>query len=307
MILINKKLYDIDFFGSILKLNQKKLKEELVKTLLPQFYEESDIVSQDGFIYVKGSQDVMMVAHMDTVHRTKIKCLIYDKEQQILTSPEGVGGDDRCGIMGILTLLYEGYRPYILFTEDEEIGGIGASKAQKAITPPDSLKYLIEIDRRGSNDAVFYSCISQDFQKYIENFDFQIDYGSYSDIESLMSPWDICGVNLSAGYYNEHHTNEYICIDELHNVVTRIGEMLDNIPDTRFQYEAELNIATIHSTEAFDWNKYYQDIYDEVGLEYLNNQMVCDCCGELVPAMELTEKYSAFFCKTCLSFLETED
>ena len=124
-------LNNIEAFETILQQTQEDLKELLVDTILPYFYNEEDIINNDGYICVNGETDIMLLAHMDTVFNSPPELIIYDEDKNIITSPQGLGGDDRCGIFSIVSLLKAGYRPFLLFTEDEEIGGVGASKAGK--------------------------------------------------------------------------------------------------------------------------------------------------------------------------------
>ena len=56
----------------------------------------------------------------------------------------------------------------VLFTEDEEIGCVGAEKfAVSDYIVNNDINYIIEIDRRGTNDCVFYSCDNPDFEEFI--------------------------------------------------------------------------------------------------------------------------------------------
>lgn len=209
----------------LLKLTTKELKKELFLFLNKK---EMNPISEDGFIYAKGNIPILLVAHMDTVFPEPPKKILYNKEQDKIYNPKGgLGGDDRCGIYAILKLLKE-YRPHILFTEDEEIGCIGASKAVKKLQIP-NVKYIIEFDRRGKEDCVFYDCGNEEFINYIQTFDFILNYGSYSDISVLGSAWNIAAVNLSVGYYNEHTENEYVIFDELQKTINRAKVMLEQL------------------------------------------------------------------------------
>ena len=86
-------------------------------------------IFEDGYLYAKGDMPVLLVAHMDTVFEEPPKRVFYKENEDKIYNPDGgLGGDDRCGIYAIMKLLGK-YRPYVLFTEDEEIGCIGAEKA----------------------------------------------------------------------------------------------------------------------------------------------------------------------------------
>lgn len=210
-------------FKEILKLTQKELKV-FCAVELRKYYKS--VQNRKKFIYCKGELPVLMVAHLDTVHKQTPRDIFHDTEQNVMWSPQGIGGDDRCGIFSILTLLERGLRPHVLFTCDEEIGGIGASAFAESKIPLTDVKYLIELDRRGEKDMVFYDCGNEDFIKYVEQFGFEEDYGSYSDIATISPVYDLASVNLSIGYYNEHRTEEYIKVDHMMATIDKVEEML---------------------------------------------------------------------------------
>jgi di/tripeptidase len=210
---------------SLLKMTQPELKMYLFKLLQSR---QMNPVFEDGYLYAAGDLPVLLVAHMDTVITTPNQMICYDEESDMIYSPQGVlGGDDRCGVYAILKLL-EKHRPHILFTEDEEIGGIGAIKASNTLPKPD-VKYIVEFDRRGKKDCVFYECGNQDFIDYVKTFGFKEDFGTFSDISILGEVWDIASVNLSCGYYNEHTKKEYIIFHELEKTIKRANKMLKRV------------------------------------------------------------------------------
>ncbi len=214
----------------ILKLEEEELKKELYNHLLNI---GMSVVSRENFLYAPGKIPVLLVAHMDTVFDYPPKRLCYDKEKKIIFSTEGgIGADDRCGIYAILEILKK-LRPYVLFTSGEEIGGIGADDAAFELEKP-NVKYMIEIDRHGSNDCVFYNCGNEKFINYVESFGFETQDGIFSDISILGPEWDIAAVNLSSGYYHEHTEREYIKFLELQYNIERIKKMLKRAKWTRY-------------------------------------------------------------------------
>lgn len=86
---------NIKEFKELLKLEQEELHEYLCE-ILPSYYEEDKIIDQYGsFLYCQGEIPVLMVAHLDTVHKKAPTNIFYDSEQGIMWSPDGIGGDDR--------------------------------------------------------------------------------------------------------------------------------------------------------------------------------------------------------------------
>ncbi len=221
----------------LLKLNEQDLKNNLYEKLVDYGMNPS---YKDGYVYAKGTIPVMLVAHMDTVFLPPINIEFDSLNGKLYAENSGLGGDDRCGVYTILKVLEHGYRPHVLFTEEEEKGNIGATKVIKSLDRPD-LKYIIEIDRRGSNDCVFYECGNESFISYIESFGFNKNYGTFTDISVLAPSWDIAAVNISCGYYNEHTKNEYIIYSEVLNNINRLENILDYYKDIDyFDYQKEL-------------------------------------------------------------------
>ena len=133
-------------FIKLCQKSQKQLKCFLSKELQKKY---ADVRNEDGFLYAQGTFPVLLVAHMDTVHKTLPINLELDKESMTLSSPQGIGGDDRCGIYMILQIIKR-FPCSVLFTEDEEIGCIGARKFAKQPWVKDlQFNYMIELDRAG--------------------------------------------------------------------------------------------------------------------------------------------------------------
>jgi hypothetical protein len=126
----------------------------------------------------------------------------------------------------------------VLLCEDEEVGAIGAMK----FTKTDYIKnldvnYMIEFDRRGSSDAVFYSCDNKDFIDFIiECTGYKQSFGSFTDISKLMPASKLCGVNLSCGYYNPHTESEYVLYDEMMTTVAVAKTLIAEECDEPFKY-----------------------------------------------------------------------
>ena len=91
------------------------------------------------------------------------------------------------------------------------------------------LKYIIELDRRGSIDCVFYECDNPDFEEYVEDFGFVTAWGTFSDISIICPAWGIAGVNLSIGYEDEHSYIERLNIGHMLATIKKVANMLETI------------------------------------------------------------------------------
>lgn len=205
----------------ILCLTQAELKQALVEALRDLGYEP---VNRKGYLYAPGTLPVLLMAHLDTVHIEPVRFICRSDDGNILMSPQGIGGDDRAGVYMALCILNQA-PCHVLFCEDEETGGQGARKfTRSGLTP--AVNYIVEMDRRGHNDAVFYGCDNREFVEYVEKFGFEEAFGSFSDISVVAPHLGIAAVNISAGYYNEHQLHEHINLSHMEHNITRILEMV---------------------------------------------------------------------------------
>ena len=116
------KKFNENLFEKLVKATQSQLLAFLPSELKKRGM--NDIVATKDYILCHGDTPLLLVAHLDTVHRETVK-EIY-KVGGAWSSPQGIGGDDRCGIYMILSLLEKlPFKPYVLFATDEEIGCVG--------------------------------------------------------------------------------------------------------------------------------------------------------------------------------------
>ena len=223
-------------------------------TSLCKKYNGNTTIMRNNFILVHGDAPIMLVAHLDTVHKTPVKYLCKTNKGKILMSPQGIGGDDRCGVYALVNC-YESAKkkPWLLFTCDEEIGGIGARafadahQEGKLSKKLDNLKLIIEIDRRGKDDAVYYDCYNPQFEDYITSKGFKTALGSFSDISYVAPELGVAAVNLSSGYYNAHQLCEYINRKHINATIKKVSEIIQEASETefpKFEYiEREYNFS----------------------------------------------------------------
>ena len=319
MRVLNEKDYRL--FERLVSLSETEMRKAMTQLLKSKY--NNLIVSKD-YIVAIGDIPIALVSHMDTVFKSPVSDLYYDQRKGVLWSPEGLGADDRAGIFAIIKILQEGLRPSIILTTGEEEGGVGAYALTTAHPdcPIPGLKYMIELDRRGSNDCVFYDCYCPEFVDYIENFGFCERWGSFTDISFLMPEWEIVGVNLSVGYENEHTHTEILNIGPLFDTIQKVKKMLreKNIPD--FKYD-ELTIpnsawwrkAEIYGQHCSKCKKLFSEyeLFPALGISgktqyycpdcIIGNVEWCDYCGE---AFEINSPANQPICKECAEELCTK-
>lgn len=275
---------DYRLFERLVSLSQKEMHKAMAQYLKAKY---DNVIFTKDYLVAIGDIPIALVAHMDTVFKTPVSDLYYDQRKGVLWSPDGLGADDRAGIFAILKILQEGLKPSVIFTTDEEMGGVGAAALAEKECPIPGLKYMIQLDRRGSNDCVFYDCYCPEFVDYVESFGFCEKWGSFSDISFLMPEWQVCGVNLSVGYEDEHSYTEILNINPLFDTIKKVKKMLQEkeIPD--FEYD-EINLGA-----SAWWSKH--DVYGQH----------CSKCKKLFSEYELfpvkgIDKKTKFYCPDCI-------
>lgn len=310
---------DYKLFERLVSLSQKGMHEAMTQFLRAK-YKNNVIVTKD-YIVALGDIPIALVAHMDTVYKTPVVDLYYDQRKGVLWSPQGIGADDRAGIFVIMKIIQSGLRPAVILTTDEEKGGLGATVLASKECPIPGLKYMIQLDRHGTNDCVFYECFNEDFYDYVESFGFCEAYGSFSDISFLMPQWNVCGVNLSVGYEDEHGVDETLHIAPLFDTIRKVQEMLmeEEIPD--FEYDEMVftgsakwwKSAVMYGQHCGKCKKLYSEyeLFPVLGVDkktkfYCPDCIVgtvewCDYCGE---AYEIEDPANdKKLCKVCAEVL----
>ncbi len=210
---------------------------QYLKMLLLQFGYQNQITDNKNYLMAEGDIPIALVAHLDTVHVMEPFQFFYDEQEMVMWSPQGLGADDRAGVILILSILSEGYRPHLIFTTGEECGGVGANQlVEDYKETPFNIDFMIELDRCGSEDAVFYNCMNHSFIDYICSFGFIFEEGSFTDICILGRNWNIAAVNLSVGYYNEHTKAEYWDLFEAEETENRVINILRSKNNNSYMY-----------------------------------------------------------------------
>lgn len=294
---------DRDILELLVSSNQNKTKA-IISHYVKRHYK--NIIDTPQYIIAIGDIPIALVAHMDTVFEKNMlldtnKDMFYDEQRNVAFCPDGAGFDDKAGIFAILKIISAGLRPHLIFTTDEEVGGKGAMEVAELPCPFKELKYIIELDRRGSNDCVFYDCDNQSFIDYVETFGFEWNFGSYSDICEFCPSWEVAGVNLSIGYQDEHSVSEILHVGQMYATIAKVKQMLSNVTSAPFfKYIPAKN--TWNTLDYTNWYKIGEGIYSRSSIDK------CAHCGkyhmeeELIPAVML-DGSTGFYCFNCLEFI----
>lgn len=268
-----------DYFKEFVGLTQSEAKLFMSNFLRLKYKE---VVETEDYIFAIGKIPVALVAHLDTVYEEPVKNLFYDEQKRIYWSPEGLGADDRAGLAAIISIIQDGYEPCIILTCDEEAGGLGAKALGMNSCPFPQIKYLIQLDRRGKNDCVFYDVGTLEFSKYISSFGFIEQKGTYSDISFLCPQWEKCGVNLSVGYYYEHSYREFLKLSELENTIEKVKLMLEEAESSQsFTLEPYYNASIVRCPICHQWCFSF-DLIPYIKEDNSVDKACGDCLVELV-------------------------
>jgi len=237
-------------------------------------------ICQD-YVYAQGSDPIMLQAHIDTAMGRPYG-VFESRNKNVLWSPSGIGGDDRCGVYAILAILKRtAKRPSILFTNHEESGGAGSTKFLKDFKDKPKANFVLAFDREGDSQAVYYRCGNAVFVDMITSFGFRKEEGTFSDISILAPAWDIAAVNLSVGYHHQHSMNEFIVVSELNNTIVKATRLIE--ADNKISYDFQKDkkawgrytVMGNYNGASGVWvngkwvESYYDDGYDE---DYLWNK-----------------------------------
>lgn len=190
------------------------------RTIPSAIYRENPDNLSERFVYIEGwrKDKVLLVAHADTYWDASYhKERFYVDCENRIKSIQGIGADDRCGCAALWCLKDLGHS--LLIVDGEEIGAVGSQWLMNSnVDIADRINFnhafIVEFDRQGVLDYKCYNVGTDKFRTYIE-----LELGFLepnrllaSDIVYLCR--DICGVNLSIGYYEEHCEKEYVDLND---------------------------------------------------------------------------------------------
>ena len=189
-----------------------------------------DITDKENYWYRRGTTDYALVAHVDTLcaepHRMKLR---INKKGFISNKTGILGADDRAGVWLISQLL--DLNPHVFLFNYEEFGGVGVNRFLKEHEFPSGIKFLIEFDRRGYDEYVYYSPTHPvKLCKWAEVFGFSEGWGSYSDVSDITNATRIPHLNMSAAFTGEHTSMERLHWPTLQRLSEKYHKMLLSAP-----------------------------------------------------------------------------
>ncbi len=221
--------------------NAESVLDEFRKLDGAKYYPPSSPIDKDSFVYIPGTRKdrVLLVAHADTFfdYPEALGSVVIEEGTYFSGSKGlGIGADDRAGCAILWLLRDMGHS--LLVTNGEEYGSLAAMRiAARLPKLYDELNghcYMIEFDRRHADDYKTYNIpVSDDFRRFIEDSTGYHDAGKASSTDIVHLCNEICGVNLSVGYYYEHTPDECLVPGEWINTLSIARKMLA-LPQKRF-------------------------------------------------------------------------
>lgn len=212
------------FVEPFFKLTEKGIFDKFIKLdRNGTYYNNGDF----SFLYIEGTRPdkVLMIAHVDTVWKDceKLNPIYHEglfssqnrqtgvtKSGKPYVAGIGIGADDRAGVALLWRLKDLGHS--LLLVSGEENNCLGSSALMSMETAPEIMndhQFMIEFDRRGRNDLVFYNVGSEKFVEYcVGKTNYKPANGSWTDVCVLAT--NICALNISVGYTGEHTPNEIL-------------------------------------------------------------------------------------------------
>ena len=230
---------DLRLIKQLCKYDKDQLKIQIIKFLFDHGYKHIYKDKEGKCIFAEGTLPICLIAHMDTVFKAPPleEDFLYDSRKKVLWAPGGSGYDDRAGIYAIMQIIKSGFMPSVIFTDEEECGGIGAKSLINKLSkcPFQKCKCLIQLDRANHNDSVFYDCANDDFEQFINKYGFKTTIGTFSDISIIAPAWKIAAVNLSIGYLDEHTDNERLVCSWCDETIEKVKKILLDIVNEEIQ------------------------------------------------------------------------
>ena len=233
--LVDTKLSEEDLFNLLLDLLDTTTPykhEQRIRDLLPSGMWIDKCGNAWGKVLLPNGEEskTLFCCHMDTVgfNPEKTDPFYHNGFIYAMSNKSScLGGDDRCGVLCLMAMMYANVPGTYLFHVGEEKGTIGAEFVSKAYKM-DDFKRAIEFDRRGTTSIItvmmghtrtcsetFANALAKQLNEAGTELEYKPDdTGLYTDVVEYSEDISEC-TNISVGYQHEHSNNEKINADWL--------------------------------------------------------------------------------------------
>jgi hypothetical protein len=193
----------------------------------------------------KPAHKTLFVAHLDTVHRKDGVNRYRVEADKLLAKGAPLGADDGAGIAILMALLHAKVPAYYVFTQGEEVGGVGAKYLRRHYcTLLSQFDRAVAFDRRSTISVISHQgmgrCCSDAFATALSDGLNGLgmmmqpdDSGVYTDTAEWTDVIAEC-TNVSCGYFNEHSTDEWLDLNHFNDLVKAVVQLdWDALPVAR--------------------------------------------------------------------------
>ena len=269
-----------------------------VYDLIPFFKKQDIDYDEHGNIFIgfneKSEGMPILVAHTDNVLGDDKEPVFDLAKRKIKGVKDGIGFDDKAGIMAIITLwhYFKEQKFRIIFPANEEIGGVGTENMD--CERYGGAKWILELDRKGNKDFIQTSggtrlCSDEFAQKFLD-MGFKKAEGVFTDVNVMKQhAQSVNMANLSIAYYEPHSDKEYLDTVEFEKIVGKVAEFI----------EKDYDFAPDEPDIKPQWD-FTKDFYK-------STEKRCENCGALCNGAMIYNQYGErFCCRDCLDEYERE-
>ena len=230
--------------------NNEKMMDDYITRWLDSKDYSYNIDLTGNIIVSKGCEEYKpcIVSHIDTVHdiKTYYNKIVQSKDKKdghtILSSPQGIGGDDKCGIFACMEMLDHFNNINCVFFTKEETGQIGSNGID--LIEFDDSGYILQLDRWGANDFIDMYWGSKSTSVEFDHVFSPLGYRyGYSSNEGLITDSmvlfernvNLSCVNISCGYYQHHTINEYIDTNIFQNSLNFTRDLITKLGNKKYE------------------------------------------------------------------------
>ena len=195
--------------------------------------------------------DSVQEAHLPFIENNEPLPLVYGKVNDKLSvtcEGFGPGGDDKCGLLIILTLFKHLPTMKAAFFVEEEIGCLGSNELDESFFS--NVGYVIGYDSPGAGERAAHTCggsrlFSRNFyETHMKPICDEFGYTKFfsepwTDIINICNNTEVECMNFGSGYYNAHSNYEYIILEDVDNAIALGVALATQLGNNKFVFSAD--------------------------------------------------------------------
>lgn len=129
------------------------------------------------------------------------------------------------------------------------------------------VRFVIQCDRRGSNDLIASICSTEIASKEFieatghEQFGYHLEEGMMTDVLTLKeNGLAVSAVNISCGYFDPHSDHEFSIKKDLLNCLSFVENIIENCTET-YPHEYDYKMGGFYGFDDYFY-EYYDELYE---------------------------------------------